>query len=309
MAENFTYAGIPGYGVNPNAYTALDQNRADYWSGGKQKKQLDLNSLYQDQFNLLSTEKTNLYQNQNLSANAFRQQENQILQGIKRGMGGDNLKSYFTKGDKKKSLWQDPTQNAWWDMSDFGKGINNPYASQKWIPNTGKPIPPGAPGVTTKVIDGVTHVKNPNWTFGTNIASAGNWAANTGLGKIGSAGAGMPAGIAGIAGGLISHFGDDQDPTTHSATEKLGTGLSYGATGWQLGAMVNPVLAVPAAIGAAWWGNSMKTAQAKEFKKQQDEAKAKWDAKVLEFRQDMRKTNTIGGTKGADMNWWQSNFS
>ena len=36
MAENFSYASLPGYGDNPlNAYTALDKSRANYWSGEK----------------------------------------------------------------------------------------------------------------------------------------------------------------------------------------------------------------------------------------------------------------------------------
>jgi hypothetical protein len=313
MAENFTYAGIPGYGSAPHAYTSLDQSRADYWSGGKQKKQLDLNALYQDKFNLLNTLNTQTTQNQFQTAQARQNLETGFISGVKQSMGGGkSLGNFFKKGvgeQSEKSLWQDPTKNAWWDMSEFGAGVNSPYASQKWIPNVGKPIPPGVPGVTTKVIDGVTHTKNPNWGLGQSLASAGNWAAGSSLGKIGTWGAGAPSSIAGIGGALISQFGGDDDPTTHTDMEKIGTGLSWGSTAWKVAAMINPVLAVPAAIGAAWYGNKMKTEQAEKFQKQQDLAKEKWDKMVLDFRKDMRQTSYIGGTKGADFNWWQSNLT
>ena len=109
MATNFTYQGIPGYGTNPNSFTELDQNRANYWNGGKQKDQLQLNQLYNDKFNMLNQHEIQRKNNELMLANNRKQLSSGIHSGVKQLMGGDNVSSWLKSG-KPKSTWQDPMQ-------------------------------------------------------------------------------------------------------------------------------------------------------------------------------------------------------
>jgi len=295
MAENFTYSNLPGYGGNVlNPYTALDKSRADYWSGEKQKNQLDLNSLYNDQFNLLSAEKNQLLQNQLNQEAVDTNMQNTVIGGIKGGMGGStqgSIKNILGTAKGKSSLWDNPT--GWW--KDGAPGTPGFEATPKLI----------------KATDG-TMIQNPDYNLGSALAAGGNWAANTSLGKLGAWGAGAPSSIVGIGASLINKFGGDNDPTTHTGTEKLGTGLQWASTAWKVASMIpgyGTVAAPIAAVAAYFIGNSIAGGKADDAKAEQEKVKKEWDDKVLAFRRDMRKTNVIGGTKGADMNWWNTNMS
>tara|TARA_R110000824_G_scaffold154479_10_gene326653 strand:+ start:6732 stop:7679 length:948 start_codon:yes stop_codon:yes gene_type:complete len=315
MATNFTYQGIPGYGTNPNSFTQLDQDRANYWNGGKQKDQLQLSQLYGDKFNMLNQQEVQRKNNELMLANNRKQLNSGIHQGVKQLMGGDNVSSWLKKGNKPKSAWQDPTNNPMWGQgknltlgSEAGRlaGTTIPLvtSADKWLPTGGTM---GAdPAMTFKMIDGKQHFLNPNYSafMGSGVVK--------GLGSVGAWGAGAPSSIGSIAGTLINQFGGDNDPTTHTATEKIGTGLSWGSTAWKVAAaipVVGPYIAPFVALGAALIGNKSASDKATEAKKKEDEAKKKYDDMMLEFRRASRGPSTIGGTKGANTNWWKSNWS
>ena len=330
MAETFTYANLPNNFYN----TQLDADRAAYWTGERQQQQVDLNKLYQDKFNLLKTERANWWETAQLDAQQRKQLQNQAMGTIKGVMGAGNpatqhnmwglkhskfgQRSLNLKPTGKKTLWEDPTQVGakWWNPQSLqtqaslaGTGINQGAGlpTQKWLTPDQMIANSDFAGTSTFKVNQSGMVKNPNYV--SPFVQGSNWAANSAIGKLGTWGAGAPSSIAGIGGALISHFGSDNDPTTHTGTERLGTGLSWGSTGWKLGAMIHPVVGVIAGIGAAIWGNRLAQDKADKLAAQVAEQKEKWYDKITEFRRDMRKTNYIGGTKGADYNWWNTNLS
>ena len=281
MANTFTYSSLPGYeNTTTSDLTNLQKQRQGYWTGEKQRREFDLNKLYADKFKNLSLLKSQDFQNfQNLTAS------NQSMgfatqRGITTAMGGQ----------KKGSLWNNPTQKPWWNT---GGGEFTP--TPKMIPGTGD-------------LAG-TMVKNPNWSFGKGLGNLGAKAAGTGLGQAGSWVAGKPASIAGIAGTGISYFADDKDPGTYTGWEKTGDALSWGATAAKVAAYVNPYLAIPAALYAGYKAIKGGEDKKDEYLAMQQEWQDEQDELKKNFRIDQRQTNVIGGTKPIDMNWWNTTYS
>jgi hypothetical protein len=281
MANIFTYSSLPGYANTTTSYlTKLQKQRLGYWTGDKQKQEFDLSKFYQNKAQNLSLLKSKSFTDLAQQHMMQNQQGQMVKQGITTAMGGQ----------KKGSLWNDPTSYQWWNRTG-GEFTPTP----KMIPGTGKLVG--------------TMVKNPDWSFGKGLGNLSAKAASSGFGQAGAWAAGKPASIAGIAGMGISYFADDKDPGTYTGWEKTGDALSWGSTAMKVAAMVNPALAIPAALVAAYLaikgGESKKDEYLAAQQKWQDEQ----DELKKDFRIQQREISIIGGTKPIDMNWWNTTYS
>lgn len=203
-----------------------------------------------------------------------------------------------------KENWKNPNKYQWWNPSG---GTFTP--TPKWNEVTGKVHPfeyhqPGAPN--TKTIGGKQFYQNPDWNLIKGAQNFSNRMANTQMGQLGSAASGKFATGAGILGMGLSYFGDDKDPTTYTGTEMLGDQLSWGSTGLKIGAMINPVLAIPAALLAAYYGGKMGQDAADRALTEKEEDINTWTEKINEFKRDQRDMHVIGGTQPIYQNWWDT---
>ena len=288
MAETFSYANLPGY----SAQTDLQRARHLGYSNIPNRL-AELNKLYQNEFTTLQTLKTQDFQQSLLEDQQAAQTGSLTRKGFKQLMGGN----------KKGSVWNKGI-NEWWNP-----GGGTYQHVPKWNEVTGSSDSFLRTSANTKMIDGKQFYKNPDWNAGVGIKNLSAKAADSTLGKVGTAGAGAPMAAIGTIGTGISYLSDDKDPTTYNTGEQVGGAMSWGSTAWQAAAMINPVLAVPAAIAAVLINNRVgKNKAAKALKIQQDH-EAKWDAKIKEFRVDQRDISKIGGHKSIHENWWNTTYS
>lgn len=310
MADQFSYANLPGYGAphsaapgEQNPYlTDLQRERMGYWSGERQANVMDLNTLWNEKFAHLQTLKSQDFQTSLEEQQAASAVGTTTQQGVKTAMGGD----------KKGSTWRKGTEYQWWNPEG---GIYK--STPKYIPATIDASDPvtqlqisqGIAPKGTKFKDGKLVTKNPNWNLGKGIRNLSANMAASDLGKFGTWGAGTPTTITSLIGSGIKMFGDDRDPTTYTGWEATGDAMSWGSTAWKVAAMVNPALAAPAAIVAALISTSKGRQKAQDALDIQAEHKAKWDESVKEFRQEQRDMSKVGGTKPINMNWWSTTYS
>lgn len=134
--------------------------------------------------------------------------------------------------------------------------------------------------------DATTAASAASAATGATGAAAGATGAATSLGSFATSGAGLGM-AATVAGGAISHFSDDDDPTKSNAGEYTGSILSSAGTGASIGSYFGPAGTAVGAIGGALYGAGKQYFATRKAKKEKKRLEAEKKKRVGKYNKEV----------------------